>query len=379
MTSTRLVLSTLFLAACASSATDDTGPVGPGGKADDASAPRGLPANLPPWGGSDPSHWSPEAIIANAVTAELQRDPSARVSIPTTLWTSSFAPFGDGQTNGAASFAAWQGTRPPVVGVRHGGRVTVRFDRALPIDGDTFELWTATGTWTKSVTSARTADGDRVIEFSDAALLDRVVVSPRGWRDAFPLAFAMPITSIAALGETRTLPGGESVIDPVGAAGDDAYDVLRATSFPAGFVNQTPYVTDNLHAAFPQSGAPRVTAVGGAWTWVADAPFKNMYVCLDQRALDREAQYGVPSGAGWHQIGAVPETIVSSLETEPLIVGHATASPTVATGGGFAYGLDRATTYALLQPGQAFDTPSGDFHWYVVHHARKPCVQIWAR
>jgi hypothetical protein len=33
-------------------------------------------------------------------------------------------------------------------------------------------------------------------------------------------------------------PGGESVLDPVGAAGDDAYEVLRATSFPAGFVNQ---------------------------------------------------------------------------------------------------------------------------------------------
>ena len=45
--------------------------------------------------------------------------------------------------------------------------------------------------------------------------------------------------------------------------------------------------------------------------------------------------------------------------------------------GQFAYGLDRATTYALLQPGQAFTTLRGEFHWYAVHHAAKPCVQIW--
>lgn len=362
----KALLSILFFTACATTATkpEQTSPVD--GKADGASQPA--------WGGSDPAKWAPEAIIANAVSAELARDPAARVSIPTTLWTSQFAPFGDGQTNSAASFASWQERRVPVIGVRHGDRVTVRFDRALPINDDTFELWSASGQWLQSVASTRTADGDRVIEF---AAMDRMVISPRGWRDAFPISFAMPIAAIPATSET--LPGGESVIDPVGAHGAGAYDVLRTTSFPQGFVNQQPYTTDNLHAAFPQSGAPRVTAVGGAFTWVADAPFKNMYVCLDERSLAREAQYGVPSGAGWHQIGAVTETIVHSVSTEPLLVGYASTPSVVASGGGWAYGLDRATTYALLKPGQAFTTPSGDFHWYAVHHAQKPCVQIWAR
>jgi hypothetical protein len=372
MNTTRFAL--LFLAACATSEIDDvTAPSG--GKADDALTTRGLPASLPAWGGSDPAKWSPEAIIANAVTAELKADPTARVSIPATLWTSHYAPFGDGQTNAAASFAYWQTKRVPVIGVRSAGRVEVRFDRALPISDDTFELWSPEGVWMKSVASTKTSDGDRVIEF---AALERVVISPRGWRDAFALSFAMPIASIASLPDANAkLPGGEPVVDPVGAAGD-GYDVLRATSFPAGF-NQMPYVTDNLHAAFPQSGAPRITAVGGAWTWVTEQPFKNMYVCMEPRALDREAQYGVPSGAGWHQIGAVPEAIVSSVATEPLLVGYASAPATVASGGTFAYGLDRATTYGLLQPGQAFTAPSGDFHWYAVHHAQKPCVQIWAR
>ena len=367
---TRLAL-VLLVTACATSEDAGVDTTQANGKADGAGMR--LPA-MPAWGGSDPAKWAPEAIIANAVTAELQRDPAARVSIPVSLWTSQFAPFGDGQTNSAASFAYWQERRVPVIGVRHGDRVQVRFDRALPISDDTFELWSASGQWLQSVASTRNAEGDRVIDF---AAIDRVVISPRGWRDAFPLSFAMPISGIPAT--TEKLPGGESVIDPLGARGADAYDVLRATSFPTGFVNQQPYTTDNLHAAFPQSGAPRVTAVGGAFTWVAESPFKNMYVCLDERAPAREAQYGVPSGAGWHQIGAVPEALVSSVATEPLLVGYASAPATVASGGTFAYGLDRATTFALLQPGQAFATSSHEFHWYAVHHAQKPCVQIWAR
>jgi len=380
MTSTRSFLA-LLITACAAS--EDAAEVSDssGGKADDTAGTRRLPADLPAWGGSDAARWSPEAIVANAVTVELQRDPSARVSIPAVLWTSHLAPFGDGQTNAAVSLASWRGTRPPVIGTRRGTRVTVRFDRTLPISDDTFEVWTQTGAWMTSVASTRTTEGDWMIAIDEP--LDRFVVSPRGWRDGFPLSFALPVTSVDALARTlpasqRTLPEGEPVVDPVGAAGDSAYATLRVSSFPAGFVNQTPYVSDDLHAAFPQSGAPRITAVGGASTWVAEAPFKNLYVCFDERSLGREAQYGVPSGAGWHHIGDAGESIVSSLEDSPVLVGHAAGAPAAPpSGGGFAYGLDRATTYALLQPGQAFTTPRGDFHWYAVHHAQHPCVQIW--
>ena len=85
-----------------------------------------------------------------------------------------------------------------------------------------------------------------------------------------------------------------------------------------------------------------------------------------------------PSGAGWHQIGAASESILSSLETTPLVIGYAgpTGIDPVAASG-FAYGLDRVTTYALLQPGQAFTANPGTLHWYVVHQATDPCVQIW--
>jgi hypothetical protein len=178
--------------------------------------------------------------------------------------------------------------------------------------------------------------------------------------------------------QLRRLPGGESVVDPVGAAGDRAAATLRSSTFPEGFVNQEPFVTGELHAAFPQGSAPRVTAVGGAATWVATAPFKNLYVCLDRRSPEAEARHGVPSGAGWHRIGDSGETILASLEDQPLLVGYAAgAALAPPAGGGHAYGLAHAATFALLQFGQALTAPQGDFHWYAVHHATDPCVQVW--
>ena len=372
MTTHRLL--PLLLAACATSEPSIEDGV-TGGKADGASTVT-FPANLPAWGGDDASKHTPEAIIANAVTAELQRDPLARVSVPVQLQQSQLAPFGDGQTNAAASFAWWKNiARPPVVGTRRGTRAVVRFDRALPITDGAFEIWVG-GAWQRTATSTRNAAGDWVIEVDGPA---QFVVSPRGWRDGFPLSFEMPVSSIAdRVRGLPSLPTGEPIVDPVGAAGDAPYATLKSTSFPSAFVNQTPYVSDTVHSAFPQGGTPRVTAVGGASTWVAQAPFKHLYVCFDERSRAREAQFGVPSGAGWHHIGDNGETIVASLEASALLVGY--AAPTGATapsGGSFAYGLGHATTYALLQPGQAFDTPKGGFHWYAVHHAKKACVQIF--
>lgn len=387
MTSHRFVALALLLAAC--TATDpETGPGAAGGKADDASTTRRrLPAQLEPWGGDDASRWTPEAIVANAVTPELQRDPAARVSVPLALLRSGYSPFGDGQTNAAASLAWWQQTRVPVIGIRHAASLEVRFDRALAIGEPVIELWSTSGTWLRSEAGARNADGDLVVRIVDGAVLsalgDRFVVTPRGWRDGFALAFAIPVTSARAVADAlpasqRTLPGGEPVLDPVGAAGDDAAATLASTSFPAGFVNQSPYVTDTLHAAVPQGGTPRITAVGGAATWVATQPFENLYVCLDPRARASEAEHGVPSGAGWHHIGDPSETILSTLATSPLIVGHAEdVGATIASGGGAAYGLDRAATFALLQPGEAFTSVRGTFHWYAVHQDVAPCFQIW--
>lgn len=380
--------------ACVGSDDDSVvSPGGGGGKTDDPFPPGALPADLPAWGGADAARWQPEAIIANAVTAELHRvgDPLARVSIPATLLKSSFAPFGDGQSNAAVTLASWTARRPPLVATRTGSRLSIRFDRALPFSGDTFELWTTAGTWVMSVASTRSSEGDWLIDVTNVptAIANRLLVSPRGWADVFPLSFTLPVGRVDALAQSvppslRTLPGGEPVVDPIGArdsaaADRGAFEVLSSSSFPAGFINQSPFLADELHASFPQGGAPRTTAVGSAFTWVAEQPFKDLYVCFEQRRLDLEAQHGVPSGAGWHHIGDAGESILSSLERAPILIGYADGQPplTLPQGAQLAYGLDRPTTYGLLQPGEVFTTPRGDFHWYAVHHAQNPCVQIW--
>ncbi|HWO17660.1 MAG TPA: hypothetical protein VNO30_02750 [Kofleriaceae bacterium] len=373
--------------ACATSSSDDAPDIASN---IDGVSPGALPAQLAPWGGADAARWTPEAILANAVTPELQRDPTTRVSVPVALWKSTYAPYGDGQTNAAAAFVSWSGARPPVVGTKRGTRIEIRFDRTLPFSGDTFELWTPSGAWVQSVPSTRTAAGDWLVSIASppAAVAERLVVSPRGWRDGFPLSFALPVTTVSSLASSlpqslRRLPGGEPVVDPVAAAlaagsTRTVYDVLRSSSFPAGFINQSPFVSSSLHASFPQGGAPRVTAVGGSSTWVAESPFKDMYVCLDRRGTAAEATYGVPSGAGWHNIGDAGESILASLETSPFLIGYAAGAPLAPpAGGALAYGLSHATTFALLQPGQAFTSPRGDFHWYAVHHATSPCVQVW--
>jgi hypothetical protein len=390
------LLASLVVSACAPPAGDGGPTSGHDPKADGFGDPVGLPVDLAPWGGGDAGRWTTEALIANAVTAELVRtgDPRARVSLPTSLWMSSYAPFGDGQTNAAASFAYWEPRRPALIASRSGTRLSIRVDRALPLgDGHdgVFELWTAGGQWAMSAASTRTPEGDWLIQLDPVpgALADRLLVSPRGWRDVFPLRFDAPVSALAAFAATvpgwlDTLPGGEPVVDPVHAGRRHqqerpVVDALRASHFPAGFINQAPFVADGLHASFPQTGPPLTTAVGQAYTWVAEQPFADLYVCLERRRADLEALHGVPSGAGWHHIGAPGETILASLEEAPLLVGHAAGQPmTLPPGAGWAYDLDLASSYTLLQPGQVFTTPRGDFHWYAVHEtATDPCVQIW--
>lgn len=330
MNNTMFAVAVAVLAGCVEQHEGAVQPMG--GKADDAQELAGLPAELPAWGGTDATRWTAEAVLANAVTPELQRDPAVRVSVPVALWKSTWAPFGDGQTNAAASFASWSTQRPPVIGVRGGGRLRIVLDRALPISDDTVELWTASGSWVQSAQGVRAADGALVVELEEvpAVLRDRLAVSPRGWSDVFPLAFDLPVSSATSLPAAhQTLPTGEPVLDPVGAAeaaGDGAsvFEVLRTTTFPQGF-NQQPYASDDLHAAFPAGSTPRITAVGGSWTWLTTTPFKNIYVCLARRNLAAEADYGVPSGAGWHHIGDPSESLINSLEQSPLLIGYAGA------------------------------------------------------
>ncbi|MEZ4466468.1 MAG: carbohydrate-binding module family 20 domain-containing protein, partial [bacterium] len=234
------------------------------------------------------------------------------------------------------------------------------------------------------------AAGDGLAHFAPHAGWDaglhRLVVRPAGWKDTFPLMFHHPVRSADALADS--VPGAlrpAALPDPAGVTGrpGSALDALLREGAGAGY-NRTPYVTPAVHAGLPG----RATAVGGARSWVAEAPFKHVYLCLDGRDAAAEAATGAPSGAGWHAIGDPAESLVNSLEAVSLLVGwggrvFAADERGFAFGEGEpAYGLGDIATFSRLQPGEALvtgrDADAGPpvFHWYGA--ALVPaCVEIW--
>lgn len=381
------------------------------GKADGVSQTVSLPRpGHGPWGGAEPSAWSPEAVYANAVSAALVegwQQPGVVdviVSAPIVLWGSDHAPFGDGQTNAAATLGSWQHPRPPVLATLYildSGALSVRItlDRALPA-GDTLTVEFGEGDGSSGpLVGARTPEGDLHVWWTPPEALgwaDRRVdavawVRPEGWGDAFPLSFKIPVSDAEALAETApqrsVFEDGRALPDPeVIAEGDPAlipFERLKRHTFGPGY-NTDPYPASMIHGDHPHR-QPGQTAVGGGLTWLATppvAPLKHIYICFDPRQPEAEALAGVPSGAGWHQIGNPAESLVNSLEAGPLLTGWGMSAPATPSAGGAAYGLADTSVYRLLWPGEAFVTASGldergVFHWYAVHHEVPICAEIW--
>lgn len=373
---------------------------------------------LAPWGGSDPANWRPEAIVANAASLATNEAWSRAdvkdvvVAIPMRLWSSGFFEFGDGQANARPELEFWKEKRPPVVGsvikFKNGPtKLRVRFDRALPYAGTSFEL--RYDTTLLALTAVRDAQGDAVVEidlpqglsFDNLLSEQSALIHPMGWVDWFPLHFRMPVKKISDLRASQMkFSDGKSVIDrekvtSIGATdGKSTRERLSAHSFSAGYngawgSNVQPFIPQSIHATYPFFGRTFVTGVGKGWTWVADERpqgFKVMYTCFERRRQDLEASApngGVASGGGWHQINDAAETILNDLETEPLMVASG-KNEVWATrdlpSGRWAYGLQDVATFRWLRPGEAFITVKGpssnpNYHWYFFHGAKDVCTE----
>jgi hypothetical protein len=369
-----------------------------------------------PWGGPDPSKWRPEAIMANAVSAALndawsQPDTAdAVVAIPTHMQPSNLNEFGDGQTDAAPSFQSWNQSRPPVVATlvtkTDGSQQEVfRFDRALPISGSQLEAITQDGRggWSspQPIQASRDANGDLVATIDvpkGSALADpnkMTLVHPQGWNDWFPIRFQTQTTTAQALlnsvpANMRTFSDGRPILDPMGVsvegsggAPGDVFNKLESTSF-GGDYNQTPWNPTDIHGRVPDNV---VTSVGQGWTWVGDqskTPFKLMYTAFDKRDPQAEAQFGVPSGGGWHEIGDPAETIINDLEPTPIPVGYTQGNPLPGgpPSGQFSYGLGDCATVRFLKPGEAFTVPQGtadqpNYHWYFMSGDKPVVTEEW--
>src|SRR5689334_7841675 len=109
----------LFIAGCASADPDATG-VEPLVTSPKLPSPSGT-GELAPWGGSDPTTWRPDAIIANASASALNEALAtpdvvdATAAVPVRMKTFGFEEFGDGQVEAAPSFERWRSPSPPLI------------------------------------------------------------------------------------------------------------------------------------------------------------------------------------------------------------------------------------------------------------------------
>jgi hypothetical protein len=148
-----------------------------------------------------------------------------------------------------------------------------------------------------------------------------------------------------------------------------------------------------VHNRFtPGSGPAIPTATGGVDTYV----MKNMvgknqilFTCFDARDPSGEAQWGVPSGAGWHSIGhelpspnnqpdkwTFAESVVNTMEKTGIFAGWGVRTPYPFSEGAPFEAKD-VTTFRVLRSNEVFTTGKYHFHWYAIDAAQKACTIIW--
>lgn len=389
------------------------------GKADTlrASAPLLPQPNAAPWGGEDSKQWTPESVIANAVSTELNEQwaddevVDVIVATPIKMQGSDLHPYGDGQSNAAPIFPYWEHSKPPVIAtlsVHADGSETmgIRFHPSLTISDNQVQLEIASDTAHLAVPLQGQVDGagGLVVHWTPTqSLRDQespplLWVRPQGWDAGFPLHFYIPTTDVDAIVDTmhpsdRDFGQGRSLPDPEGIKSTNTLssfdNAMTEHRFGLGY-NQEAFHSSNVHGEFPRHDS--TSAVGQSWAWVAQAPsvpFKHVYLCFEGRRPDLESLSGAPSGSGYHHIGDPAETLANTLESSPFLVSWAAEQPTTGTvfaGYTAAYGLDTVTTSRLLWPKEALVTSHGGtgpfasrptYHWYAFHQAAPVCAEIW--
>jgi hypothetical protein len=111
-----------------------------------------------------------------------------------------------------------------------------------------------------------------------------------------------------------------------------------------------------------------------------------LFTCFDARDTNQEAQWGVPSGAGWHSIGhelpapndqwTYAETVVNTLEKSGIFAGWGVQTPYPFSEQS-PFDAKDVATFRVLRSGEVFTTAKYHFHWYAIDAAKKACTTIW--
>jgi hypothetical protein len=393
-----------------------------------------------PWGGKNAKNWKPEAILANATSFWLNQAWKAEnvsevlVSVPVKMLFTNERVYGDGQTNAGLHFGAnWKEDHPQLIATlikfKNGSRTLIfSFSKALQLLTQKFKM-------TYFIDDVRK---DEILEIKNLQAewkvpgnvrfgsLDKsrvIWIRPEGWDASFPIDFRMDIRTNKALVEMakNARTAGQSPMDPLRvftqaqSTKQQPQNILLNSPFGPEWVKNNKGTNElrneSIHGEVHFNGKEIKTAVGGGLTWLVDrgphSTFKNLYTCFDSRNFDKESQFGVPSGGGWHEIGDAAETIINNLELNAVPVGFATGLPwaTPPDNMKFPWGLADVATVRLLMPGEAMVTAAGDqtwmedetfrknrdnskrgteksgggrnYHWFFFPHSEPTCTQEW--
>lgn len=358
-----------------------------------------------PWGGADSSKWKPEAILANATSYWLNKGWSKKnvtdvlVSVPVKMVFTGDdnRVYGDGQTNSSLHFGeGWNHKHPQMTAAlikfKDGKRqIYFNFAEELKLSSPHFNITAFINDGTgkiqrkdyalkfkkinKAILATWTVPSE--VEFGDLNVSRVIWIRPQGWDSSFPIDFRMAIyknEELKKLAEgAKTL--GNNPLDFINIFARSKENnenpqttLLKGFYGPEWIKNQeggTELRNEIIHGNIGN----QINAVGGGLTWLVDkgpaSTFKNLYTCFDARNFEKESEFGVPSGGGWHEIGDAVETIINDLSTSAVPIGFATGLPwaTPPDNTKFPWGLSDVATVRLLQPGEAIATTAGDQTW----------------
>lgn len=170
----------------------------------------------------------------------------------------------------------------------------------------------------------------------------------------------------------RTFSGQRVAPDPEKIGRLNAYEKLNSPR-GEGYSKDQPWLSAGVHDFFKGER----TAIGGVKTWgivePAFGPFKQLYTCFDERRVENEIKFQVPSGAGWHRVGDPAETLINNLENLPIPAALGRTHNLE----GAAYDLSEVVTAFWLTTNYVFVTSQTQFHWYVNPYPKVVCTEIW--
>lgn len=358
-----------------------------------------------------------------------------RVSVPVKMITSKNHVYGDGQTNASLSFGqGWNQKHPQLVATlikyKNGDR-KVLFHFSPTIKVSQIHLISNVQASSKSLKTTLPVKKIKEALLAEWTVPSQVIfgddftsqltwVRIDGWTSTFPIDFRMSIHSNEKLIQLsqnhKTLQ--QNPMDPI-----KVFERSRSKNeIPQSILLNGVYGNEWFRLD-PQGSAMlsnnsvhgniglTKTAVGGGLTWFIErgknSTFKNLYTCFQPRNYQAESDEGVPSGAGWHEIGDPAETIINNMETGPVIVGSAIGLPwpKPPETKNFSWELSDIVTIRLLMPGEALMTGAGDqtwkedfkwrkqrddsdrgqetsgggrhYHWFIFNSDRPTCTQEW--